>query len=75
MYCGGAAAHGWGPWVRWVCRHVSVCVRAVRVQLGRAGEHALCGAWARPEVGCKVHRCGLGRVGDAMDVTGVACGA
>ena len=72
---GGAAAHGWGLWVRRVCCHVSVCVRAVWVQLGCAGECMLCRAWARPEVGCKVHWRGLGRVGEAMNMTGAARGA
>ena len=74
MYRGRAVAHGWGQCVCWVCCHVSVCVRVVQVQLGHAGEHALRGAWMRPEVGCRVHRCGLGHVGEGHGRIGEGCG-
>ena len=49
---------------------MSVCVGAAWVQLGHAGECALCGAWARPEVGCRVHRHGLGHVGEGCGCVG-----
>ena len=44
-----------------------VHVRVAQVQLGHAREHTLCGTWARPEVGCRVHQDGLGRIGEAVD--------
>ena len=59
--------------MRRVCHHVSVHVGVAWVQLGRAGEHALCGAWAKPEVGCRVHRHGLGRVGEGRGRVGKGC--
>ena len=72
---GAAAARGWGPWVHQVCRHVSVRVGVARVQLGRAGERALCGAWVKPEVGCRVYQRGLGRVGEGHGHVGEAVDA
>ena len=63
-----------GPYVPRVCHHVLVCVGVGWVQLGHVGEHALCGAWARPEVGCKVHWHGLGRIGEGCECIGEGCG-
>ena len=56
--------------MRQVCCHVSVRVGATQVQLGRAGECALCGAWVRPKVGCRVHRHGLGHIGEGRGCIG-----
>ena len=53
-----------------MCHHVSVCVGVVQVQLGRAGERVLCGAWAKPEEGCRVHQRGLGRIEEGRGCVG-----
>ena len=71
---GVAVAHGCGPWVHWVCHHVSVRVGVARVQLGCAGERTLCGAWAKPEVGCRVYQRGLGCIGEGRGCIGEGCG-
>ena len=69
---------GGGTWMGSVCAPgVSSCVGACRGSTGTAGACwracALCGAWAKPEVGCRVHRCGLGRVGEGRGCVGKGC--
>ena len=56
------------------CHHVSVHVGVVRVQLGHAGEHVLCGAWVKPEVGCRVYQHGFGCIGEGLGHVGEGCG-